>query len=156
MAGTTNPDLAQRKANNAPTTGDWDILLSFVAQLNDNNNETASHAFHVDYDPYETDESERGIDYITIHSVGSKENKKSEHYSTINVGNKNLRIKVDTVAETSVLTNKDFNKVVPHARRETKLHPSNAWLTAFGGHAIPVIGQCHLTPSRPNECSGHL
>lgn len=100
--------------------------------------------FHVDYDPYETDESERGIDYITIHSLGSKENKKSEHYSTINVGNKNLRIKVDTGAETSVLTNNDFNKVVPCSRRQSKLHPSNARLTAFGGHTIPVIGQCHL------------
>jgi len=95
-------------------------------------------------------DSDQGIDHITIHSVDGQDNKNSEQYATINVRNKKLRIKLDTGAETSVLTQEDYNKLVPRKQRNSKLHPSRARLTAYGGHAIPVIGQCNLMVQTKN------
>jgi len=97
-------------------------------------------------DPFESDyenDSDHGVDQITIDSVNGNSDH-NEQYTSINIGKKQLRIKLDTGAETSVLTKEDFYNVVPRKYRRAKLQTSHARLTAFGGHAIPVIGQCSL------------
>ncbi|CAB4024840.1 Hypothetical predicted protein [Paramuricea clavata] len=58
--------------------------------------------------------------------------------------NTTIRIKLDSGAETNVLTKKDFEAAVPKRQRRSKLKTSAAKLTAFGGHNIPVIGKCYL------------
>ena len=55
-----------------------------------------------------------------------------------------MRLKLDSGAETNILTHHDFLKVIPKRQRNNKLKRSTAKLTAFGGHNIPVLGKCYL------------
>ena len=101
-------------------------------------------------------EHEHGIDTIETTST-SIENKrvasadtnvheltKNEHASLTFNNNKTLSFKLDTGAETNILTKADFDKIVPKRQRTSKLRPSTAKLTAYGGHAIPILGKCYL------------
>ena len=101
--------------------------------------------------------TEHGID--TINTSGSsqhgnintsadttnnvKQVKKNEHVS-LRFNNKTFSFKLDTGAETNILSRADFEKVVPKRQRISKLRPSNAKLTAYGGHSIPILGRCFL------------
>ena len=96
-----------------------------------------NNRFDEDYDS----DYDQGIDHITIDSVESRH---TEQYAKIIIDEKHVHLKLDTGAETSVLTREDFNNIVPRKNRRTKLQSSHAKLTAFGGHAIPVIGQCSM------------
>lgn len=69
---------------------------------------------------------------------------KNEHASLTFNNNKTLSFKLDTGAETNILTKADFDKIVPKRQRTSKLRPSTAKLTAYGGHAIPILGKCYL------------
>ena len=69
---------------------------------------------------------------------------KNEHASITFNNNKTLSFKLDTGAETNILTKADFCKILPKRQRTSKLRPSTAKLTAYGGHAIPILGKCYL------------
>lgn len=51
--------------------------------------------------------------------------------------------KIDTGAELNVLSNHDYEKVVPNPKRR-KLESPNIKITAYGGHEIRNIGTCQL------------
>ena len=99
---------------------------------------TRVHEMECDFD--ESDYSDHGIDQITIDSVDTR----TEEYATLKINGKLLNFKLDSGAETNVLTIKDFQTVVPRKQRNSKLKPSTAKLTSFGGHDIPVVGMCSL------------
>lgn len=86
----------------------------------------------------DSDVSEHGID--TVQSPTMQEN---EH-ATLKINNTSVRLKLDSSAETNILTHHDFLKVIPKRQRNNKLKRSTAKLTAFGGHNIPVLGKCYL------------
>ena len=86
----------------------------------------------------DSDVSEHGID--TVQSPTMQEN---EH-ATLKITNTSVRLKLDSGAETNILTHHDFLKVIPKRQRNNKLKRSTAKLTAFGGHNIPVLGKCYL------------
>ena len=65
-------------------------------------------------------------------------------HASLTINHKTLRLKLDSGAETNILTKADFDKVVPKRQRISKMRQSNAKLTAYGGHSIPVIGKCYL------------
>ena len=67
-----------------------------------------------------------------------------EEHASLKINNMTIRIKLDSGAETNVLTKKDFETAVPKPQRRSKLKTSAAKLTAFGGHNIAVIGKCYL------------
>ena len=94
----------------------------------------------MEFDSDESDYSDHGIDQITIDSVDTL----TEEYATLKINGKLLNFKLDSGAEINVLTIKDFQTVVPRKQRNSKLKPSTAKLTSFGGHDIPVVGMCSL------------
>ena len=65
-------------------------------------------------------------------------------HACLPINHKTLQLKLDSGAETNILTKADFDKVVPKRQRISKIRQSNAKLTAYGGHSIPVIGKCYL------------
>ncbi|CAB4013612.1 Transposon Ty3-I Gag-Pol, partial [Paramuricea clavata] len=89
---------------------------------------------------YESDSSTHGIDMVKTAVTSDND----EEHASLKINNKTIRIKLDSGAETNVLTKKDFEAAVPKRQRRSKLKTSAAKLTAFGGHNIPVIGKCYL------------
>ena len=81
---------------------------------------------------------------ITSANTNVHEMTKNEHASITFNNNKTLSFKLDTGAETNILTKADFCKIIPKRQRTSKLRPSTAKLTAYGGHAIPILGKCYL------------
>ena len=71
-------------------------------------------------------------------------NDSDEEHAYLKINNKTIRVKLDSVAETNVLSKKDYETITPKRQRFSKLKLSTAKLTAFGGHNIPVIGKCYL------------
>ena len=89
---------------------------------------------------YESDSSTHGIDMVKTAVTSDNE----EEHASLKINNTTICIKLDSGAETNVLTKKDFETAVPKRQRRSKLKTSAAKLTAFGGHNIPVIGKCYL------------
>jgi hypothetical protein len=87
----------------------------------------------------ESDPSEHGID-----TVQDPTNPSENEHATLKINNMSIRLKLDSGAETNILTRHDFQKVVPKRQRNNKLKRSTAKLTAFCGHNIPVLGKCYL------------
>ena len=67
-----------------------------------------------------------------------------EEHPSLKINNTKICIKLDSGAETNVLTKKYFETAVPKRQRRSKLKTSAAKLTGFGSHNIPVIGKCYL------------
>ena len=96
----------------------------------------------VDYESEsDASNSSHGIDMVN--NSTSKSDITNEH-ARLMINNKRLNIKLDTGVETNIITKQDFNLVVPRRQRASKLKPSKAKLTAYGGHNIPVASKCHL------------
>ncbi|CAB4024811.1 retrotransposon-like family member retr-1, partial [Paramuricea clavata] len=89
---------------------------------------------------YESDSSTHGIDMAKTAVTSDND----EEHASLKINNTTIRIKLDSGAETNVLTKKDFEAAVPKRQRRSKLKTGAAKLTAFGGHNIPIIGKCYL------------
>lgn len=90
---------------------------------------------------YDSDLSAHGIDTVNTKTTSSpadtiQEQTPNEHAS-LTINHKTLRLKPDSGAETNILTKTKH-------QRTSKMRQSNAKLTAYGGHSIPVIGKCYL------------
>ena len=101
----------------------------------------------MDCEYYESHYSDHGINQITVDTVKTQ----NEEHATSKLNGKSLQFELDSGAETNVLKKQDFQKIVPKKQRNSKLKPSTAKLTAFGGHDIPVIGKCSLKCERNNN-----
>ncbi|XP_046857694.1 uncharacterized protein K02A2.6-like [Xenia sp. Carnegie-2017] len=89
---------------------------------------------------YESDSSAHGIDMVKTAVTSDSD----EEHAYLKINNKTIRVKLDSGAETNVLSKKDYETIIPKRQRFSKLKLSTAKLTAFGGHNIPVIGKCYL------------
>lgn len=102
------------------------------------NRPSYTHNSHIQHLEVDGNTSDHGID-----EVQGDTNASTNEHATLKI-NKPVRLKLDSGAETNILTKSDFQKVVPKRQRHHKLQTSLAKLTAFGGHPISVIGKCYL------------
>ncbi|CAI9742026.1 Hypothetical predicted protein [Octopus vulgaris] len=96
---------------------------------------------------------------INVHEMGNDDQKKNEAYTTIRIQKKSgkkrinidLRLKIDTGAQSDILPVNLYKKMFPeHMTQGNKikegiLTPSDVILTAYGGTRIPQLGKTTIT-----------
>ena len=63
----------------------------------------------------------------------------NEEFATLLINHKSVSLKLDSGAETNILTLADFNKAVPKRQRASKLKNATEKLTAFGGNEYQLL-----------------
>lgn len=98
---------------------------------------------------YESESSDYGIDGLHLDALNNSD---SEEYAWVEINDKQIQLKLDSGAEANVLTKKDYDSVIPKRLRQSKLIPTKAKLTAYGGHDIPILGKCFLKCRHKGKC----
>ena len=75
----------------------------------------------------------------------------NEEFATLLINHKSVSLKLDSGAETTILTLADFNKVGPKRQRASKLKNATEKLTASRGNEIPTAGMCFLRCSHSGD-----